>query len=152
MKSSGFTLIEILVVVVAELAGALTPSAASAAALARARLNSCARCGYVRTGQLGGRGIGVSLVTHGYQFSVSNRAMGAGANRGIAAARHADAPVLTRDGRRRIADKAPDKPQLCFASGEPRRSGWIWLGGASPLPAWRDERRSALAWVDARAR
>jgi len=125
----GFTLIEILVVVVilAVLAGALTLSVGGVGGerqLAREAEQLRALLGYAcEQAELGGRGIGVSLDTHGYQFSVSNRAEWEPAQTTELRPRAwlgGAPPILTRDGRRvEIADKAPEKPQLvCFASGE----------------------------------
>jgi general secretion pathway protein H len=128
-QPSGFTLIEILVVVVilAVLAGAVTLGIGGVGGerqLAREAEQLRALLGYAcEQAELGGRDIGISLDTHGYQFSVSNRTEWEPAQTAELRPRTWLAgipPVLARNGQRiEIAEKAPDKPQLvCFVSGE----------------------------------
>jgi general secretion pathway protein H len=125
----GFTLIEILVIVVilAVLAGAVTLAIGGVGGerqLAREAEQLRALVSYAcEQAERGGRDIGISLDTHGYQFNVSNRTEWEPAGSNELRPREwlgGAFPRLTRDGRQiQIAEKAPDKPQLvCFASGE----------------------------------
>jgi general secretion pathway protein H len=127
--SSGFTLIEILVVVVilGVLAGAVTLAIGGVGGerqLARQAEQLRALLGYAcEHAELGGRDIGISMDKRGYRFSRLNHTNWLPADtdelRPRAWLEGTDAR-LTRDGLDiQIAEDSPDKPQLvCFASGE----------------------------------
>lgn len=127
--SRGFTLIEILVVVVilAVLAAAVTLAVGAVGGerqLAREAEQVRALLGYAcEQAELGGRDVGISLDTGGYRFSIANRDDWLPAQAGELRARAwlaGTAPMLTRDGRTvAVNERMPEKPQLvCFSSGE----------------------------------
>lgn len=129
MRPSGFTLIEILVVVVilGVLAAALTLAVGVGGGerqLERQAEQVRALLGYAcEHAELSGREIGVSMNTSGYRFSRLERdvwmAFRDGELRPRAWLANSSA-TLSRDGQRvEIALQFPEKPQLlCFSSGE----------------------------------
>ena len=128
-RSDGFTLIEILVVVVilAVLAGALTLAAggiSGARQLAREAARTQALIGYAcEQAELVDRQIGISLNDRGYRFSRLDRSNWLPIRADELRPRQwlaGTAVGLTRDGHRVLVDaQFPEKPQLvCFASGE----------------------------------
>jgi general secretion pathway protein H len=128
-QPSGFTLIEILVVIVilGVLAAALTLAVGVGGGerqLERQAEQVQALVGYAcEQAELSGREIGVSMNTSGYRFSHLERddwkAFREGELRPRAWLANS-AAALSRDGHRvEIAAQFPDKPQLlCFSSGE----------------------------------
>jgi general secretion pathway protein H len=128
-RPSGFTLIEILVVVVilAVTAAAVTLAVSGAGGerqLARDAERLRALLGYAcEQAEISGREIGLSLSRAGYRFSRGDHDQWLPAGDGELRPRKwsvsADA-VLTRDGQRvDIGADFPEKPQLvCFSSGE----------------------------------
>jgi len=128
MRTRGFTLIEVLVVVVilAVLASALVLSTASSGErrLEREAEKLRALVAYAcEQAELRGREIGVSLNSGGYRFSEFDRDAWVGFSDGELRPRTwlagTDA-MLSRDGHTvEVAAQFPDKPQLlCFSSGE----------------------------------
>jgi general secretion pathway protein H len=127
--AGGFSLIEILVVmvIVAVLAATVTIAIAGAAGprqLARDGERLRALIGYAcEQAELDGRQIGISLSTAGYAFSRSDHADWLPERDGeLRPRKWSVAPVarLSRDGHAvAVAADFPDKPQLvCFSSGE----------------------------------
>ena len=129
MSARGFTLIEILVVVVilAVLAGALTLAMNGVGGERRLAAQSeqvQALLGYAcEQAELTDRSIGLSFKTNGYRFSNLDRGnwipFGPGELR-LRSWLEGTSALLTRDGRIvQIAGDFPEKPQLvCFSSGE----------------------------------
>jgi general secretion pathway protein H len=125
----GFTLIEILVVVVilAVVAGALTLATGGVGGqrqLAHEAEQARALFGYAcEQAERSGRDIGISLDTRGYRFSIAEKTQWVPSQADELRPRvwldSTDAR-LSRDGQAlQIAADAPDKPQLvCFSSGE----------------------------------
>ncbi|HET7064764.1 MAG TPA: prepilin-type N-terminal cleavage/methylation domain-containing protein [Rudaea sp.] len=129
LLSTGFSLIEILVVTVilAVVAATVTLAVAGAGGerqLARDADRVAALVGYAcEQAELSGRDIGVSLNRAGYRFSRSEHADWQLLREGELRPRKWGANplvTLTRDGNRvGVGDEFPDKPQLaCFSSGE----------------------------------
>jgi len=128
-RAHGFTLIEILVVVVilAVLAGAVTLAVGGVGGerqLARAAEQMRALVGFAcEQAELTGRDIGVSMDTHGYRFTRRNRTEWLQADTEELRPRvwlAGTTAVLSRDGQPlQVTGEAPDKPQVvCFSSGE----------------------------------
>jgi len=129
LLSTGFSLIEILVVTVILAVVAATVTLAIAGAggerqLARDADRVAALVAYAcEQAELSGRDIGVSLSRAGYRFSRSEHADWVLLRDGELRPRTWSASplvTLTRDGNRvGVGDEFPDKPQLaCFSSGE----------------------------------
>jgi general secretion pathway protein H len=129
MIARGFTLIEILVVVVilAVLAGALTLAVNGVGGERRLAAQSeqmQALLGYAcEQAELTGRSIGISLSASAYRFSNLERGNWIPFGPGELRTRpwlEGTSALLTRDGRIvQIAGEFPEKPQLvCFSSGE----------------------------------
>jgi len=129
LLSSGFSLIEILVVTVilAVVAATVTLAVAGAGGerqLARDADRIAALVGYAcEQAELSGRDIGLSLSHGGYRFSRSEHANWLLLREGELRPRKWSASplvTLTRDGNSvGVGDEFPDKPQLaCFSSGE----------------------------------
>ena len=129
LLSTGFSLIEILVVTVilAVVAATVTLAVAGAGGerqLAREADRFAALVGYAcEQAELSGRDIGLSLSRGGYRFSRSDHADRLVLREGELRPRKwsvSPAVALTRDGNRvGVGDEFPDKPQLaCFSSGE----------------------------------
>jgi len=126
--STGFTLIEILVVVVilAVLAAALVLSTAGSGRRQLEREGEQVRAliAYAcEQAELSGREIGVSVGTDGFQFSRQEQDAWLPLREGELRPRHwigGTAATLSRDGARaEVAAVFPEKPQLmCFSSGE----------------------------------
>jgi general secretion pathway protein H len=127
--STGFSLIEILVVTVilAVVAATVTLAVAGAGGerqLARDADRVAALVGYAcEQAELSGRDIGLSISRTGYRFSRSEHADWTLLSEGELRPRKwsaSPAIALTRDGTRvGVSDEFPDKPQLaCFSSGE----------------------------------
>ena len=126
---SGFTLVEILVVIVilAVVAGAVSLALAGASGertLAREAERAEALITYAcEQAELGGRTIGISLSKSGYRFSRTEQEVWVPYKDGELRARHWPAP-MSADLRRDetpipLGDEFPDKPQaLCYSSGE----------------------------------
>ena len=129
LLSTGFSLIEILVVTVilAVVAATVTLAVAGAGGerqLARDADRIAALVGYAcEQAELSGRDIGLSLSRGGYRFSRSEHAEWLLLRDGeLRPRKWSNGPVVTlaRDGNRvGVGDEFPDKPQLvCFSSGE----------------------------------
>jgi general secretion pathway protein H len=129
LLSTGFSLIEILVVTVilAVVAATVTLAVAGAGGerqIARDADRVAALVGYAcEQAELSGRDIGVSLSRGGYRFSRSEHADWLLLREGeLRPRKWSVSPLvaLTRDGNRvEVGDEFPDKPQLaCFSSGE----------------------------------
>jgi general secretion pathway protein H len=163
--SRGFTLIEILVVIVilTVLAGAVSLALAGAGGertLAREAERAQALLSYAcEQAELGGRTIGISLNKSGYRFSRTEQEVWVPYKDGELRARRWPpplAPALRRDDVPvQLGDEFPDKPQLlCFASGEltPFRLelGWTDVERRYRLDAHADG-AVELAAIDPRA-
>ena len=129
LPSTGFSLIEILVVTVilAVVASAVTLAVAGAGGerqLARDADRVAALVGYAcEQAELSGRDIGLSLSRGGYRFSRSEHTDWLLLREGeLRPRKWSVSPIVTlaRDGNRvGVDDEFPDKPQLaCFSSGE----------------------------------
>jgi len=129
MRGRGFTLIEILVVVVilGVVIGAVTLGVGAVGGerqLARQAEQVRALIAYAcEQAELSGRDLGISVDAQGFRFSVANRDEWIADKAGELRARKwlgGTRATLSRDGQAiAVTDKTPEKPQLvCFSSGE----------------------------------
>ena len=129
MRGQGFTLIEILVVVVilGVVIGAVTLAIGAVGGerqLARQAEQLRALIAYAcEQAELSGRDVGLSLDTEGFRFSIANRDDWIASDASELRARKwlgGTLPTLSRDAQAvAVTEQTPEKPQLvCFSSGE----------------------------------